>query len=271
MLDTGSINFGPTIPGGPKLVGVDLTTNRVLETIPVPETVALRTTYLNDIRFDLRRGPEGLAFITDSALQGRNGIIVVDLGSGRSWRKLDDHPSTKAVPGFLPIVEGQPVMVRQPGQPPMPLTIGSDGIAIGDDGQRLFYCPLAARRLYSVSVDALADETMPAEQVAATVVDHGEKGMSDGLESDAQGGVYVTDLEHNAIRRRRPDGTYETLVYDPRVLWPDTLSLARDGYLYFTVNQLHRRPAFHGGQDRREKPYVLFRVAVDATPVLLSR
>jgi sugar lactone lactonase YvrE len=79
------------------------------------------------------------------------------------------------------------------------------------------------------------------------------------------------DYEHNAIHRRGADGEYERLVYDPRVLWPDTMSLATDGYLYFTVNQLHRQKQFHEGQDLRQKPYVLFRVKVDAGPVLLRR
>jgi hypothetical protein len=46
---------------------------------------------LNDVRFDLRRGTEGVAFITDSAQKGANGIIVVDLGTGESWRRLNDH------------------------------------------------------------------------------------------------------------------------------------------------------------------------------------
>ena len=59
MLDTGSIEFGPPLPGGAKLVGVDLKTNRVFKTIPFPTDVALKTTYLNDIRFDLRKGKGG--------------------------------------------------------------------------------------------------------------------------------------------------------------------------------------------------------------------
>jgi hypothetical protein len=49
------------------------------------------------------------------------------------------------------------------------------------------------------------------------------------------------------------------------------LSLAADGYLYFTANQLHRQARFHGGKDLREKPYALFRVKVDAGPVALRR
>lgn len=270
ILDTGSIEFGPTSYGGPKLIGVDLKTNRIFKKILFPQDVALTTTYLNDIRFDLRRGEAGIAFITDSSSNGANSIIVVDLDSGRSWRKLNDHPSTKAEPNFLPLVEGQPVMNRQSNGPPTPLKLGSDGIAISADGERLFYCPLASRKLYSVSVDALANEQLSDEQVAKTVVDEGDKGGgSDGLESDAQNRVYLTNYEHNVILRRSPDGMYETIVHDPRVLWPDTMSVANDGYLYFTANQLHRQPQYQQGKDLREKPYSLFRTRIDAEPVLL--
>ncbi len=82
ILDTGSPMFQPTQYGGPKLVCVDLASDRVIKTILFPQDVALPTTYLNDIRFDLRRSVEGMAFITDSSDQGANGIIVVDLASG---------------------------------------------------------------------------------------------------------------------------------------------------------------------------------------------
>lgn len=170
ILDTGSIKFGPTSYGGPKLIGVNLKQNRIFKKILFPQEVALPTTYLNDIRFDLRRGKAGMAFITDSSDKGPNGIIVVDLASGKSWRRLNEHPSTKAVKDFLPSVEGQPIMNRPPNQPPSPIKIGADGIAISADGKRLFYCPLAGRRLYSASVDALINEQISEEQVAATLV-----------------------------------------------------------------------------------------------------
>ncbi|MBA2748875.1 MAG: SMP-30/gluconolactonase/LRE family protein [Tatlockia sp.] len=272
LLDTGSIKFGPTTYGGPKLMGVDLKQNRVFKTILFPQEVALPTTYLNDIRFDLRRGNAGIAYITDSSGNGPNGIIVVDLDSGKSWRRLNDHPSTKAVKNFLPSVEGQVVRNRpSANQPSTPITIGSDGIAISADGKTLYYCPLAGRRLYSVSTDALANEQITDEQVAATVVDLGEKGgASDGLESDSQNRVYLTNYEQNAIQRRSPNGAYETLVNDDRVLWPDTMSLARNGYLYFTANQLHRQAQYQNGKDLRQKPYSLFRLRVNAQPVLLK-
>ena len=86
LLDTGSTEFGPTLPGGPKLVGVDLKTNKVFKTIRFPREVVLETTYLNDTRFDLRRGKGGVAYITDSSLKGPNGLIIVDLATGKRLR-----------------------------------------------------------------------------------------------------------------------------------------------------------------------------------------
>ncbi|MEV1328123.1 L-dopachrome tautomerase-related protein [Micromonospora costi] len=272
VLDTGSPLFQPTKPGGPKLVCVDLNTNSVTQVITFPADVALPTTYLNDVRFDLRRGPGGLAYITDSASTGPNGIIVVDLASGHSWRRLHDHPSTKAASahGFRPIVEGRPLMDRPPDGPPKQLTMGSDGIAISADGSRLYYCALVSRRLHSVSTDALADASLPDEEATDAVVDEGDKGSaSDGLESDDAGRLYLTAYEQNAVLRRLPDGQLETLVHDPRLLWPDTMSVATDGHLYVTANQLHRQPQYQGGKDLRRKPYALFRTPIDAGPVLL--
>ena len=273
ILDTGSPMFKPTEYGGPKLVCVDLTTNQVVKKILFSQDVALPTTYLNDVRFDLRRGSEGMAFITDSAQKGPNGIIVVDLASGESWRRLHDHPSTKAeeLQTFLPIVEGRPFLEHQPdGSVKQGAGMGSDGIAISLDGVRLYYCPLGSRKLYSVDTDTLTNRSLGDREVTATVTDEGDRGgASDGLESDAAGNIYSTNYEHNAILRRHLDGEWETVTHDPRLLWPDTLSLAADGYLYVTANQLHRQARYHKGHDLRRKPYTLFRIHVDAKPVLL--
>jgi len=270
ILDTG-LGLPPGTPGAAKLVGVELETNRIFKTITFPDSVAPPGTYLNDVRFDLRRGEGGMAFITDSSPMTGDGIIVVDLASGASWRRLRGHASVVPEPDFMPIVEGRPLMYRVPGYPPRHVLVGSDGIALHSDGERLFYRPLSSRRLYSVSVDALADASVADDSVAATVVDHGDVGFaSDGLAADDIGRVYLTNFEDNAIIVWSPDGSLETLAHDPRLLWPDTICLAADGYLYIIANQLHRGAGFHMGEDRRERPYSLFRVAVEAAPVLLK-
>jgi sugar lactone lactonase YvrE len=102
------------------------------------------------------------------------------------------------------------------------------------------------------------------------VRDEGDKGGgADGLETDDQGRIYATNYEHNAVLRRSPQGGWETVAHDPRLLWPDTMSIAADGHLYVTANQLHRQAKYQGGKDLRRKPYSLFRLRLDAGPVLL--
>ncbi len=271
VLDTGAPMLGQTIPNGPKLVAIDLSTNKVLRTIPIPPPVAGPTAYLNDVRFDLSVGAGGFAYITDSSSAGPNGIIVVDLASGRSWRKLNNHPSTRPEPGFLAIVEGQPMYTTGPGKPRKPFVAGADGIALSADGSRLFYCPLSSHHLYSVSTAALRDEHLSAAQVAATVKLVATKGASDGLESDTSGNVYAGDYESDSIHVIAPDGLVHALTHEPTLLWPDTMSLADDGYLYVTANQLERQPIFHDGSDFRQKPYLLFRIKVDGRPIRLLK
>jgi sugar lactone lactonase YvrE len=277
VLDTASLRMQSPLPGGPKLVGVDLTTNQVVKTIIFPPDVALATTYLNDVRFNLRQGTAGMAYITDSGDQGPNGIIVVDLASGKSWRRLNGHPSVRAQPGFVAVVENNPFLLRPAPGVSKPVTAGADGIAISADGKTLFYCPLSGHHLYGVSTEALSDTTVSDEDVAKTVVDYGDRGYaSDGLESDAAGRLYLTDYEHNAVHRRTfgpggpADVTDEIIAHGPNLVWPDTLSLATDGFLYFTVNQLCRQKQYHEGVDLRQKPYLLLRLKTDSQPVQLK-
>jgi len=269
-LDTGSVDLGPNVPGGPKLVCMDLRTNTITRNISFPRSVVTPGTYLNDIRFDLRRGKAGMAFITDSGAKSPNGIILVDLATGRSSRRLGGHPSVKPVVNFRPVVEGQVLMERKHGLSPQSVKFASDGIAIGDDGRTLYYCPLASRKLYSVSIGAMADQGKSEGAVEKTVKDLGVKGMSDGMETDAEGRLYVTDCEHARIKRGRPGGPYTTLAQAPTIYWMDTMSVANNGYLYFTANELQRQGRYHNDKDLRVKPYRLYRVKVNAQPVLLK-
>jgi sugar lactone lactonase YvrE len=270
ILDTAAPGFSTPVPGGAKLVAVDIATNKVVKTIVLSADTVLPTTYINDVRFDLRQGKAGVAYITDSSVSGPGGIIVVDLATGESWRKLTGHPSTSPDPSFIPVVEGERLAVREKGKPPAPFNVASDGIAISPDGATLYYCALSSRHLFSVPTSLLLDRKASDDAVAKAIVDLGEKGASDGLESDDKGRVYAGDYERNSVRQRQTDGEWKTIAHDPRILWPDTFSVAADGYLYFMANQLHRQAQFHEGQDLRQKPYTLFRIKIDAGPILLK-
>ncbi|KAF2997655.1 hypothetical protein E8E13_005514 [Curvularia kusanoi] len=254
-------------PGGTKLVCVDITTNNVVQTIVFPPTVAFPDSYINDIRFDLRAEltstGKGVAYITDSSSEGRNGIIIVDLGSGESWRHLDGITEVRAERGFVPFVWGQPLYYI-PG-PDLPLTtvpLGSDGIALSSDGCELYFGPVGGRGLYSVPTARLLDRSQSSELLAqGAVKNHGQRGVSDGFETDTNGFIYQGNMEQNQLNFYNPaNGTISTVVRDPRISWIDTLSVASDGYLYFTDNQLVFSKSFYPGTDRRVRPFALWKV-----------
>ncbi len=267
ILDTAAPGFSAPQPGGAKLVAVDLATNKVVKTLVFPENVMLPSTYVNDMRFDFRVGDEGVIYLTDSSLSGPGAIIVMDIASGTALRRLSGAASTSVDPHFVPKVEGEILKVRKPDGSSQPFAVASDGIALSADGQTLYFCPLSSRHLYSVPTVLLRDASITEAQLAEAVKDLGEeKGASDGLEADASGAVYAGDYENNSVRKRLADGQWQTIVHDPRVLWPDTFSIGPDGYLYFMANQLHRQAIFHAGKDLRQKPYSLLRVKIDAAP-----
>jgi sugar lactone lactonase YvrE len=261
IVDTGSINMQPIIdPLAPKLWAYDVKSGQRVKAITFAETVK-KNSYLNDVRFDLRRGTEGMAYITDS---GAGGIVVVDLASGQSWRKLDDHPSVKADRNLAIMVEGEALRRRLAGKAEEPVLINSDGIALSPDGKTLYYTPLTGRAIYGVSTDYL-DDRNASQDANAVVKKVAEKpSANDGLVCDAEGRLYSTDFEDNCIRRTTPaDGKSEVVLQDERLLWPDCVMI-HNGKLYVTSNQLHRQGDFHGGQNLLESPFVLFEYPVNA-------
>jgi sugar lactone lactonase YvrE len=263
VVDTGRVEGRDAPVGGPKLVAVDLATNRVVRTITVPRQVAGPRSYLNDVRFDLTRGAAGTAYLTDSS---SDDLVVVDLATGHARRRLVNNPTTRPVPGFVPLVEGRPLLSRPTPGPGRPVGVGADGIALSPDGRWLYYCPLGSRALYAVSTAALTDPRRTDAQVASTIRNLGEKGMSDGLETDRAGRVYGGDLEHNSLVRLDRDGRYRTVIHDDRLVWPDTLSVGYDNCLYIVANQLNRQAVHNGGKDLRRKPYMVYRMPIGSGP-----
>jgi sugar lactone lactonase YvrE len=270
ILDSGKVGNRPVAPASPKLIAYDLKMDEELVSLGFPPEVAGPTSFLNDVRLDLGRGEAGVAYITDASSEGPNAIVVIDLATGIAMRRLEGHPSVIPEPKRTLVVQGTPLVEQRGRAKGQPLRLGVDGIALSADGKYVYYSPLTSHRLYRVSADALADPTRTDEEVAATVEDLGDKGFAaDGLLGDAQGRLYVTDLEHSAIRRRAPDGRWQTVMHDPSLHWPDTLALQPDGTLLFTVTQIDRSARFRG-RDRRVRPFSLYRVETDSRPQRLD-
>jgi sugar lactone lactonase YvrE len=232
------------VPGGPKLVQVDLKTNKVAHVIAVGPEVAKTNSYLNDVRFDDKRKT---AYITDSGL---GGIIVVDLATGASHRALDGDPSVMPDKSVKIVIHGKPVL-GPTGETP---AFHSDAIALAPDGNYLYYQPIASTTLYRVKTDALRDPrgTPHVEKFAKTF-------PVDGIWMDAKGNIYLSNLQAEGVSRLAPDRKIQTVLTDPRLQWPDTFSEGPDGSIYITASHINDSPTYNKGKSTRTMPYAAFK------------
>ncbi|MFC1481676.1 L-dopachrome tautomerase-related protein [Candidatus Neomarinimicrobiota bacterium] len=213
---------------GPKLLKVDLATNEVIRTYLFDQSVAPPSSYLNDVRIDTRRN---FAYITDSGL---GAIIVVDLTTGVNRRLLADHASTKAEDITL-IVGGSPLLEADSSA----VKIHSDGLALDSRGEYLYYQALTGRHLYRIKTSTLRNAELEQDELELAVEALGESGASDGIIFGQDGNLYFTSIENNAISRYTADGTFETVIRDDRLKWPDSFSVAADGSILVTTSQIH--------------------------------
>lgn len=272
VLDTGRLaTSNGTIlsasPGGAKLIGVDLDTNAPFTTIVFDPMAAPADSYLNDVRVDLNpelsESGQGIAYITDSSPEGRNAIVVVDLGTGEAWRRLVLTDAVQANAGFVPTIWGEPLYLNETnGNPIKNINFGADGIALSADGEDLFFATTGGRELWSCPTALLRNRAPGAEiRARGGLRYHGETGFKDGMDTDTHNIVYAGNLEDNSVSMFDPaTGFLSTLGRDPRFAWTDAVFVGFDGYIYFTQNQLWRRPAHWGGVERRQFPYSVFRV-----------
>ena len=248
VLDPAAPMLATVVPGGPKLVKIDLQTNEVTRVISFEPSVAKADTYLNDVRFDTKRGA---AYITDS---GAGGLIVVDLESGRARRLLDGHPSVMVVAGVEVPVNGKPL--RQNGKPPQ---FAADGIALSPDSDYLYYKAVTANALYRIKTEVLRDANLSPDEVASGVEKVAETFPTDGLWFDERGNLYLSDVTHNAVSVLTPDGKLRQAITDARLQWPDTFTGGPDGAIYISASHINDSPPYNEGKSVRSRPYGVFK------------
>lgn len=228
VLDPGAPAQATIVPGAPKLVRIDLASNRVAQIIAFDETIALQGSYLNDVRLS----PDGrFAYITDSGVRGA--IVVVDLTTGIARRLLDGDPSTQSDKTVTVTVDGAPL--RQPDG--RGVQFAADGIALTQDGRYLYWQAVKGKTLYRIATDALQNPQVGADQVAGRVETVGLDGPADGLEFDRRGRLFVSGVEDHSIRVRE-GSVLHRLLRDPDLRWPDTFAEGPDGTMYVTDSRI---------------------------------
>jgi sugar lactone lactonase YvrE len=234
VLDPAAPAQAHVVDHGPKLVKIDLATDKVAQVIAFDEDAAPQGSYLNDVRFS-NDGKH--AFITDSGVQGA--ILVVDIGAGETVRLLDGHPSTQMKKGLNVTADGK-VLRRPDGRG---VEFSADGIELSPDGKYLYWQAIKGDTLYRIATSALTGAGLKGEDVSGQVEEYGLNGVNDGL-LIARGtqDMYLSSVQDNAIKVRNladgPQAKPKTVVQDERLRWPDTFSQGPDGAIYVTTSHI---------------------------------
>ncbi len=228
VLDPAAPALEKIVKGGPKLVQIDLGTNKVVRTYPFSEQVAPEGTYLNDIRFS----PDGeWGYLTDS---GRGALLTINLKSGEIRRMLDGVSSTTAQKGVVVRTDGRDLR-RPDGVQPV---FNADGLALSPDGATLYWQSISSRVLYSVPTAFLRDASLSPADLEAKVAKAGDTVLADGLWISSRGQFFLTSVEDNSVRLRGADGTLVPVVQDARLRWPDSMAEGPDGRIYVTGSHI---------------------------------
>lgn len=251
-VDTGSPEFGGNaLPGGAKLVQIDLATALVTRIIPLGPDVVLPGSYVDDVRFH-----GDLAYSTDA---GQPGIIVVNLRTGGKRRVLENVQATTAPANRPIVVDG----VTLKGPDGNPLRVHTDPMEISPDG-KWFYFGTLEGPWSRIETRWLDDFSASADTIAAKVEPWADIPPTGGTAMDDNGELWFSDLATHSVKRCTSDGTITTLVQDPRLHWVDAMTIDDQHRLWLPVPQLDRAPPFHGGKSQVEWPIRLFWVPLPA-------
>ncbi len=240
VVDAASPNMKSVVPKGAKLVKFDLSTKKPLKTYLFDEKTAPKNSYLNDVRIDTKRG---FAYLTDS---GAGAIVVVDLKSGKSWRALASHPSTKSENITLTI-EGKEWKMPDGSVN----QVHADGIELDAAGDTLYYQALSGNTMYQIKTELLRNPAASEEERGKAVEVFAHAGPADGLLMYG-GNVYLGALQENAVKKLEASGKDSIVVQDPKLAWPDTFAVGPDQFIYVTTSQIHRGP-------KPSEPYRIFK------------
>ena len=230
------------------LFKINLKTNKVEKTYTFPD-IDKSVSALNDVRVDPARD---IAYLSDP---GQAAIVVLDLVSGKSRTVLAKSGFTSADPIVLKYDGNE--MRDKNGRP---FSSNVNGIALTHDGKYFYFKPINKEDLFRIETRYLRDIALSEKDLEARVEDVGKVGVVHGLIADKAGNIYLTTSEKYAISYLTPKGQLKVLVSDRNLIWPDSMGIGGDGYLYVSCSQLQQLPHWNNGKDRTQYPYRAYRV-----------
>ena len=213
-----------------RLLAFDLATDQKLIDHAITEVAA-------PFAQDLRVAPDGATvYLADTGVLRftEPALLVFDVASRTTRRVLAGHASVRPQDWVIATRNGPHTL----GYGLVTFSVGVDGLAVSHDGEWLYYATMSHDSVYRVPTRDLRDASLSAAALGERVERVGPKPLSDGIEVDADGNVYITDVEHGAIVRLRPDGALHTVIRSDEIVWADGIDLDAAGTVLFTDSKI---------------------------------
>ena len=230
-----------------RLVGWNTKTEKLHRVIYLAKPVVKENAFLNDLAIDTKHNA---IYIADT---GTASMIVVDLNTGVARRVLEAVDQTKAE-NIDMVIDGKTVMLGG-----APARLGINPITIDHKNDYVYFGAMTGTSVYRIKTQDLLNTALSEDALRARVEHYGKKPISDGITMDDGGNVYITSITDDSIGVTKPDGSYETLVARDDLSWPDGLAIGPGGYVYGTVNELHRSPVLNGGKNGSKGEFKVIR------------
>ena len=261
VMDMG--NTGANPKQAPKLIGWDIKTRKLSHVYVLPDAVLRPSSFLQDFIIDEKHQTAVIADMTmgGMVLPASPALVVIDLKTGYSRRVLENHVSFQPVDEPV-IVNGRAISHQfsdgKKYEPRYPL----NPISIDPERSWIYYGALGGNKIYRIAAEAIADEELERGDLEKKIEYYAPKPKSDGFKVGAEGRIYVTDVEHNAIGISTPD-QYTILAQDHQLFsWPDGVAISPDGYIYVVSDQLQNKPWWNNNRNVSQPPYYVLRVKI---------
>ena len=252
IVDTGTPKAdGSVVTNGPKLIAIDITTNQVVKSIGL-DAVAREKSFVDDLRFN-----DPFIYITDAGVPA---LIVLNTATREARRVLENDTST--TDRRLMLGEGK-VLIKPNGEP---VKLHADQMEVSPDGS-LFYFQPASGPMYRILTKALNDASISPTDLAKQVSFFFDSPTTGGTAMDADGTIYLNDVNQKRLLKIMPNGQATTVLQDDRLIWGDAIWIDTDGYLWIPAPQMNRTPEFQHGVSTVEYPVKMYKLKTGAKPL----
>jgi sugar lactone lactonase YvrE len=209
--------------------------------------------FLNDVAVDEQ---QGVAYFTDSGIFREPALVVYDFVSNTYRRLLTDCPLIQPTENVELVLDGGVVEVGPPSRRG-PWQVGANPIALTSDGS-LLVGAMSGHMLFRFPTEVLRNLERSSAEMCESASPAWERPITDGVYVDDAGVVWLTNVEDSRVDGYR-DGERVAEYQLPESSFPVAITDYEDDLLVVT-NQMHRMPVFHGGIERGEPPYVIYRL-----------